>query len=812
MSITFGELTRGRGEVFLRFRCDSGARLDDLSASVQTIGGNPVPVTLLEAPDKDGFVAAFPYLRVDELLSVQLVDSKGDVIDRSDKRLSSRLAKLTSKINTALRNTKAEAIRNCDRFHRAPGIEAQILAFTPDGDETIVRCQLLVRSRELEELNNQLAIALLDHNGENPVRGEWVSLGDSISKDPDFSDYYLRTALYSARVASEVDEFTCWGISASEQIPDGFNTYEPIWVHGCKAQERAKNTPADQDPRYTDWFLFEHSAKPSEIESQRDHRFSEEPLFSFVVPIYNTPLAYLSDMVRSVLGQSYGKLELILVNASPENSNLATALKDYASADSRIKNVVLDSNRGISLNTAAGVEKALGDFICFLDHDDTIEPDLLFEYATAINKNSETDMLYCDEDKLLNGSFVGPFFKPDWDPELLCSFNYITHLLCVRTSLLRDCAEFSSVFDGAQDHDLSYRIGERARHVHHVSKVLYHWRVHPQSTASGPAAKPYTTEAGIRALQGHLDRMGIVGTAEMRDGLPNTYRINYRIDNHPLVSIIIPNKDAVEMLRRCIKSIEKRSTYTNYEIVVVENNSLKEETFEYYREISNSGSNIRVISIKTEGSFNYSKAVNYGFEHAHGEYIILLNNDTEVVAPNWIERMLGPCMRPEIGAVGARLLYPDGSIQHAGVVIHRDTPAYLGCGRPGDTREYFNLFNVTRSLSAVTGACMMCRSDTYLKTGMLDEEFRVNYNDIDFCLRLRSLGYTVLYEPSAVLIHYESVNCGRSDATERKRLRFRRELSTLMNRWPSYWETGDPYSNKNLRRRPQYNQLNIVDD
>lgn len=515
--------------------------------------------------------------------------------------------------------------------------------------------------------------------------------------------------------------------------------------------------------------------------------------FSIVVPLYKTPLKFLHEMIDSVLNQIYPNWELILINSTPDCVELCSALDQLK--DERIKVVTLDSNKGISGNTNFGIAEAKGDYVVFFDHDDTLDPFALYRYAERIQDRPDTDALYCDEDFLNEaGEYVAPHFKSDFNLDLLRVHNYITHLLCVRASFAKELM-LRKEFDGAQDYDFLLRLVERTQNIYHVPEVLYHWRISDTSTAKSAGNKNYADDAGRRALQEHLDRCGLNGTAELTDSAC-FYHIAYALNEEPLVSIVIPNKDNVEVLRRCIDSIEEKTDYRNFEILVVENNSTEDATFEYYRTVSEQYENVRIAT--WDGPFNYSAINNYGVRLTSGKYLLFLNNDTEVIESCWLSSMLSFCQREDVGAVGAKLLYPDDTVQHAGVMMiccrnegEMGGPVHVFNNLDRDDPGYMRRAVISQDLSAVTAACMMTKRSVFEGLNGFNEDFEVAFNDVDFCLRVRSLNKLVVFDADALLYHYESFSRGYE--TGEKKARFMREQGKLRTAWAEYYVNGDPY-------------------
>lgn len=550
-----------------------------------------------------------------------------------------------------------------------------------------------------------------------------------------------------------------------------------------------------------DTFTYERWRKDNqitreELDEQRKAQFSYQPKFSIVVPLFQTKEIYLRALVESVENQTYGNWELCLADGSGADSPLGKIVAEYQKKGLNICYQILEENKGISENTNAAIQMATGEYIVLADHDDIIAENALYECAKAVNLDKNIDVLYSDEDKIdmAGKKYFDPNFKPDLNMDLLCSMNYICHLFVVKKSVIDKVGMLRSEFDGAQDHDFILRCVEAAGKVYHMPKVLYHWRCHINSTAANPESKLYAFEAGRKAVEEHYKRVGIPAKVE-HSSFYGMFRTRYCWQEQPLISIIIPNKDHVEDLKKCMDSIEQKSVYRNFEFVIVENNSTEEETFQYYKELEQR-ENVRVVYYK--GGFNFSKINNYGATYAKGEYLLLLNNDTEIINPECLEELLGYCMREEVGIVGAKLCYEDDTIQHAGVVIGfggMAGHAFIESSRY-DT-GYMGRIMCAQDYSAVTAACMMTKKSVFDAVGGLTEELEVAFNDIDYCLKVRELGKLVVYNPYAELYHYESKSRGMEDTPEKVE-RFNSEVAKFCERWEEILRKGDPYYNPNL--------------
>ena len=594
-----------------------------------------------------------------------------------------------------------------------------------------------------------------------------------------------------------------------EKIKDLMNmeTVRVAWdfwkENGLKAliiKSRHKLQGIDNDYDYGEWYELTRPTE-EELEQQRKEKFPVEPLFSIVIPASQTPEKYLKEMLDSILAQTYGKWEVCIADGSPKGKSLEKILKRYSEKDSRIHYRILGENLGISGNTNAAMDMAKGDYIVLADHDDTLTPDALYELAKAVNKDQDNDVIYSDEDKLDmdGGALFEPHFKPDFNIDLLTSTNYICHLFAVKRELVEKVGKFDHEFDGAQDYDFIFRCTEKAKKICHVPKVLYHWRCHQDSTASNPESKMYAFEAGARAIKAHFDRLGIEVESIEKGVDFGKYHTRFKIKGEPLVSVIIPNKDHRLDLDVCVKSLMEKATYKNLEYIVIENNSTEKATFEYYEQMEKEHDNFHVVTWERE--FNYSAINNFGEKYAKGEYLLFLNNDTEIIEPDCIQEMLGYCQREDVGAVGARLLYQDDTIQHAGVVIgFGGIAGHTFIGLHKNENSYFHRAMCAQDYSAVTAACVMVKRSVFESAGGFSAELAVAFNDIDLCMKIRAADKLIVYDPYALLYHYESKSRGLEDTPE-KVARFNREIAIFAKKWPDILKNGDPYYNPNLTLR-----------
>lgn len=536
-----------------------------------------------------------------------------------------------------------------------------------------------------------------------------------------------------------------------------------------------------------------------QLKAQRKAGVAGGPSISVVSPLYNTPEKFLRQMIGSVRAQSYENWQLILADASDAaHTDVGRIAQEYAERDKRIVYLRLSQNEGIAGNTNRGVQAATGEWLTFLDHDDVLYPNALYRVAEQAAKGA--DFVYSDE-IVLSADFkklVDYHFKPDFAPDYLRGCNYITHLAAFSRELF-DLAGGGerSEFDGSQDFELILRLTEKAKKVVHIPYTLYVWRSHANSTASSMETKPYALAAGERAIDSHLERVGLAGSAKSIPGCPGAYRVSYELTGHPLVSVLIPNKDHVEDLQRCLESLYQKAGYEPFEVIVVENNSADKATFAYYEEAKRKFTNLRVETYK--GPFNFSAINNFGRKFAKGEYLLLLNNDIEMLSEGFLTEMMMYGQRSDVGCVGAKLYYPDDRIQHAGVFLGLGgTAGHSHKSHPRASAGDLYRLATPQNMMAVTGACLLVRTELYDAMGGLDEErFAVAYNDIDLCLKLWKKGYTNVFTPFAEAYHYESKSRGLDTQSENAK-RYEREKAAFIETYGDLIEAGDPYYNRHF--------------
>ena len=782
---------RTNGKLYLDVRLSEDECLDGLSAYA-TSGDRRFPAQVFPADGGNEPTARWtvtvPFLAL----------AKADVIIEGSHgtypalHVNFKRAKLISLLNARLRRSAFESVATCDGRFLDGIAQMRLLRFLEGEDDTAIWRMDVTRDAGDDAED---AIEVFDGFG-NPIEFELFLFEDQAM---DVDGIRARRKIYSLRVPYGLD---CFYVTAG----NGFCSCDGRFynVKRTETWEFMKDACADEE-QYRKW-LGAHTASPEELATQAQTALATQPKFSIVVPVFEPNEGYLKSCIASVACQSYANWELLLVDASPHDGIAVRCLE--AIGDERIVHLQLGQNLGIAGNTNVGIENATGDWIAFLDYDDMLEPDALFCYARAIAQDEEAAALFCDEDTFeAEGQYRLPVFKSELNLDLLYSYNCVTHFLAVKRTMLDKIGTSPDDVTGAQDYDLTLRVIAAGGEVVHVPRVLYHWRQHSASTAGdNVSSKPYAQEAGRLALQRHFETRGIAGQVE-ETSHPFIYRMRYALsDSHPFVSVIIPNKDHIGELDACVRSIIGKSTYREFEIVIVENNSEDAATSDYYERIATEFEQVKVV--RWDGAFNYSAIINYGASKASGSRLLLLNNDTEVISPDFIPEMLGYLERPEVGVVGAKLFFRDGLVQHAGIEVGPfDTIVHVNQDFTDEREGYRGRATRPGNFSAVTGACQMVRRDVFDQVGGYDEDFAVGFNDADFCMRVKEAGYLTVFTPYAKLHHYEFTSRGREEVDDAKMRRWKNEQKLFQERWAEYFEKGDPFSNPNLSLESCYYAL-----
>lgn len=772
----------------------SGPVGGNLSIRAVLEGGTPVPSLWLKesaSPSELRGIVVFPLLD-DSAILVQAWSDEAEA-SACSLRLSPGKLKWLSRLNYRTRPALCTALRGADE-RDASRLRLSLVLCMPDGDGSVWRI-----AADSPALDSDIVFSVWDGSGipldVEPIFFEGQRIPDGTSEGA------RHRCVVSLRLPAGVRSFFVVGEDRSGAALVGMLGFDRDAFGGALHDALHRTRTAADREDYRRWRERAETARPDAL--RRGTSYSYEPLVSIVVPCYRVNESYFKEMLESVLAQTYRSWELVLVDSECASSSVSSMVDRYQ--DERIVVVPMQENEGIVGNTNRGVERARGDYIAFLDYDDVLEDRALEEYVRAINAHPEAGLFYCDEDAFeVLGDFRDPVFKTDFNRDLLYSHNCITHWLMVSRAAFDEVGPSLPEVNGAQDYDLALRVVETGREIVHVPHMLYHWRVHAESTAGDNlGSKPYAHEAGKLALTRYFSRRGISVNIEDGDG-PFVYRVRYELpDPVPTVEILIPSKDHTDVLDRCVASILDRSTYGRYRITVIENNSTDEDTFAYYRALEARTDRVRVI--KWPHEFNYAKIMNFGAASTVADVLLLLNNDTEAITPDFIEEMVGYLQRPEVGVVGAKLLYYDGLVQHAGMLIGPDgTVVHVNQNVPDSSGCYLGRSLRPGNFSSVTGACQMVRRAVFEEVGGYSEEFAVGYNDADFCCKVNAAGYSVVFTPYAKLYHNEFVSRGREEGDASKMERWRRERTRFQEKWPQYFEAGDPYTNPNLDRDSLY--------
>lgn len=661
--------------------------------------------------------------------------------------------------------------------------------FIRDGRQTV--CADISLARPVDRLR----LDPLDHCGDGAVV---FGMGPISFQPLSRKAYYSR--LLSRTSTGPQDTIGLLGGLVSRSIAEGPSGAAAFLRQKQAERSHARPAVRNANADYQNWIARFDTITDADREAMAamTGAFASTPVISIIMPVYNTPEALLCECIDSVLDQTYPHWELCIADDCSPKPHVRAVLERYQSRDARIKVVFRKENGHISKASNSALDIAGGEWVALLDHDDLLPPHALFCIAEAINRHPEAMMIYSDEDKIsLDGVRHDPYFKSDWNERLFFEQNMVSHLGAYRRSLIGKIGGFRPGYEGSQDHDLVLRLTERIspEQIVHVPHVLYHWRVLPGSTALAAGEKTYAQEAGIRALNDMIARRGLNGqiTAakdsgyyRFRPGLPEPL---------PLVTIIIPTRDGTDILKPCIESILSKTTYKNYEILIVDNQSEEPETIEYFRSLA---SDPRIRVLQYDYPFNYSAINNFAVSEANGSLVCLLNNDTEVISEDWLSEMVAELLQPDVGAVGAKLLYSDNTVQHAGVILGVGGVAGHGLLGIHTTKEgYFTNAQLTREVSAVTAACLLTSRAVFDEAGGLNEtDLKVAFNDVDLCLKVRSLGLKIIWTPFALLYHHESKSRGLENTPEKK-ARFQTEVDFMIDRWGDLLKR-DPYYNPNL--------------
>lgn len=795
-------LCRGDGKGYIEISSD--LPMGTLTASADAPAGTSIPCAIYrlgfpgedmsarlrsgERRGQDTRVIAVPLLD-DAALTIRIRRSEtGETV--AEIPFKPYATKIRSRLTYRAQPEFAYQIRGIDQRRLSGNTHVYVVGVYPV-DEHMVSCRFHVRFPADNETEH-CDITIYDASA-NRVDTSLTVLEDSVITDPHDASRHIREIVYAAKL-NNTPQTVCI-VASPERHDANFTCLLPDMFSGFRTAALDFTKHASYDEGYAQWFE-QHRATYADIENQRQscRDWENTPLISIVTVVFRPPVEYLRALIDSLKAQSYERFEVVFVNVSGDAPQITDVLNNIE--DQRFS-VIEAENRSIAENTNIGIRAAQGDYVAFVDHDDVIEADALYRYMTVLRKYPQTDLLYCDEDLLDNGTYRWPVFKPEYNPDLLQSYNYVTHMLMVSRHVLEQVELSPADVSGAQDYDLTLKCAEQAREIHNVPYMVYHWRMHQASTSTNPDSKPYAQEAGRLALTRYYERRGI--RAEVHDSeLPFRYRTTYLVKEPPKVSIVIPTKDHADILAQCLESVFSKTSYPKYDVTLVENNSTEDRTFEYYKTVQETHPNITVVTWPGKG-FNYSAICNYGAARCDGDLLLFLNNDTEVISPEWMESMAGFFARPEVGVVGAKLLYRDGLVQHGGVWASMDHCGHYGELLSRNDGGYMETLRYPTDCAAVTGACQMIRRDLFERVGGLDESLAVVLNDVDLCLKADQEGYLVVFDPQSVLYHNEHTSRGRDELDVEKELRAIDEQARFYAKWNRFLKRGR-FINNNLNQ------------
>lgn len=755
---------RGDGKYYMLFDC--GAVAPARVASYAS-DGRELPSRLVSM-DAGEFVVILADFTINQELI--FFDSDSGVIER--KVISPKAMAIESKANGLLHKELCARIRNIDRSGMKCLSSITCQRLIPCKGGFIVRG--VVATTELLTVDKVVA-----YNEAGKVVGESRSLAAGAVASE------AGVLSFSVTVSDVVDTMCLAALDDNGEQIGAFVNFKKDLFHGLCDASVALYCNAYDDARYQTW-LSSHRLTSLEAAAQRKRKFVDAPLFSVVVPLYKTPMNFFVDMVESVVAQTYSNWELILVNSTPEEAALHAKVLEYARLDARIRYVDLEGNLGITENTNRGVAVARGDYVCYFDHDDVLEPDILFEYAMAIESNSNINLLYCDEDKLLpDGSFAMPSFKPDFSLDMVRDNNYICHLLTVRRELLSQIEQSNKELDGAQDHAMVLKIAELGGEIHHVAKILYHWRISETSTAGNSDSKPYATVAGVKAVQQHLDRVGLAAKVSNSHGRAFRYSPSYLVGDQTVCSIIVATRGEAALIRSFIESINA-TNFKKIELVFV---CAGEKVDELVASASGSRFPFRSVTMDTE--FSMAAWRNAGAEAAAGDVLVFAHDDIRPADSNWLDILAGFALREDVGAVGTMTCDEDGVIQQAGLSFVGDQIVYLSKGMHRTSTGYLFYPLTVRDVAAVSGACIAVSARNFKKLKGFDESYQLDFSDVDFCFRSAAQGLKVVYTPEAMLFHAATIESGLP--FRNRSHRHFEDKAVLLGKWSNTFSHGDKW-------------------
>ena len=772
-----------------------------LAAQATIAGGAEVPSRVLHGDDEGEWFVSLAPLTVTQTIKLTAFSWDSDAKEELTYKHNPFVSRLPSPRDVLKPKNRAHDA-NVPGSHDALGewdVQVDRLIAANDGMD-VCQGHATILATGADAVAGPVLIRVLDAHGHDLAADAWICISDETVQLDDHPGFFERCVEFSLRVPSNASTMVVWIVPQGEvELPSGFVCLGSRITAGIRELWRIPATDAADDDAYDAWFCSVHAASRAELAMQQDGSFGQGLTFSVVSVLHDATPDQLHEMVDSVLEQSYGHLELVLVNASPNDRRLASVVRGLELADARVKCVPLAADFGIAAATSEGIDAATGEFVCLLGEGDLLAPDALWHLASVLRDDPTVDLMYTDQDCIERGRHVRPCFKPGWDHDLAMGTDYLGSLLAVRSSLLHDLETMGHELDGAQSRHVALYVAERARQIRHIPRVLYHARP-TRSTQQDGTAK---TVAELTALREHIEAMGIKATARASTRVPQGFELSYELaEEQPLVSVIIVNRDCVDALDRCLTSMRELTTYENYEVIIVEQGSSQPETFDYYRRAEEVDSRVRTIFYQGHKGQNHARLVNFGVSRAKGSYLLLLAPDTEVVDGGWMERLVSLCAREGTGAVGARLSRPDGTILFSGGFLSTRGPVYLDryrlavdCNRPSSA--------LLHNVSITSEACLMVDAAAFEAVEGMSLAFPACYGDADLCLRLIGHGYRVVVDPQVLLTCYRAFS---DDQTDRSTQRLR-AIGRLWGDWPYGDSSVDPTVGPNVDHRSPYRTL-----
>lgn len=750
MTIAITGTKHAKDGLYAQVKVSGDAAGNLLVAHAATTSGSELPVRVLRGDNEGEWLLALSTVSVTQQVSLAVIDWDGATLEELTQKFNPIASRLPSPVG-ALRRRNAASALHVPQSRDALGewnVFVDRLITAGDG-QNICQGSASICSAGRQSVEGALCIRALDAKGRDASDGTWTCLSDTIEQLTEHPGFFERRVEFSLRISDETNILVLWVRPDEEsELPTGFTCLGPRLMARIRELWRTETLGAEADEGYDDWFVSQHQVLPSELSMQQDGSFERGVTFSVVTVLRDASPDALQQTVDSVLEQSYGHLELVLVNSAPDNAQLSTALRAVEPSDARVQLVPLGADFGIAAATSAGIDAATGDYVCLLAEGDLLAPDALWCLASAIDANPGADLLYTDEDRIEHGVHVKPRFKPDWDPDLLLGTNYLGNLMAVRASLLQQMGTMDRELDGAQAYHVALFASTHAQGVCHVPRVLYHACAPVEPREAGATGMA----AGLVALRRHVEATGVKANVRPSTRVQQCYEVIYDLpDEPPLVSVLIVNRDNVTALDRCLTSLREHTDYARYEVVVVEHESADPDTFAYYRDAEATDERVRTIFYQGEGASNYACLVNFGASRAEGDVLVLLSPDVEITDAGWMARLASLCVREDTGAAGARLVRPDGTIAFTGGFLSTHGPVALDRYRLGSDCPQPDS-SLLHEVTLASGSCLAVDVAAWRRLGGLSLAYPRRYGDADFCLRLVRAGYRVVLDPQVTVV------------------------------------------------------------